>query len=972
MIILRKVLAVLACFGLIWMSLIMASPEQGASDLSKYHAAQNTAVSVPYIADAVSITVGANDFIPIQQCDLFAAEMSCEFGSSTLSVGRGSVFSVPFNIPKDGQYQFSVEYYITNQSTQDFLFSFSINGEEIEKRAAFHSLWKDKGERYATDSFGNDLFPSSERVFQWQKQSISKLKTNHAVVCDLGHGKNLLEITVIQGEALIGSITVRELSTQGDYKDYAASLPGDISLGKDSIIIEAERFDYKSRASIRGNKTRNPSSCPYDYRYTTINSLSAETWDKPGDFVTYTFEINNPGIYYIAIKYAHNDSDKKKSPVYRNIYIDDQIPFDGFYDYSFPYTGGSFDNHYLAQENDKIPFYFNKGTHSIKLEASAAALDSVYGHMYQILQEMREFYLDVKMIRGNSSDFNRNWQIENFIPDVRERLASFADRIDEEYLSLCSVLNTNKAAIGSPLKVTVSDIRKILTKRGGLDGFVSNIERFSEMLDNLSSFLTALVRQPLEVDRIYIHSAEEPLPKANKNFLQKLIEQLRQLFYSFFHKSDESATLQAHTLNVWTIRSGAQLEKMRELIAQSFTPQTGIEVHISSVLDEQKIIIAISSGETPDVVCGGLLSRAYDLSLRGAVKDLKEYSDFAEVAARFNPEMFVPFMHDGGCYALPEASNFWLMYYRTDILDKLGLSIPKTWNDVIDMLPVLYDNGMNFNTLLANTASLKPLVSMTPYLFQHGAELYTEDGSKVNFMTPQFSEAFVSMTELYTKYSVSHTIGSFFVNFRDGKCPIGIGDLSTYLLIRTAAPELDGSWTIGPSLGVEQEDGTLIYDQPLTASGCYIMKNTALPNEAWEFIKWWMQTETQMDFAMDLMLSYGYEFSWSSANMEALKRSPLFSDELLEVALDQSRHEKEIPLHPAHMLVERALSDAWQSAVFQGVDPLVALNDASIIANRDMARKLKEFGYMDSEGKMIRPYMPASAEQLLTPSQTQP
>ena len=39
-------------------------------------------------------------------------------------------------------------------------------------------------------------------------------------------------------------------------------------------------------------------------------------------------------------------------------------------------------------------------------------------------------------------------------------------------------------------------------------------------------------------------------------------------------------------------------------------------------------------------------------------------------------------MYQGGVYGLPEQENFMMLFYRKDILDELGLTIPNTWDDV--------------------------------------------------------------------------------------------------------------------------------------------------------------------------------------------------------------------------------------------------------------------------------------------------
>lgn len=45
---------------------------------------------------------------------------------------------------------------------------------------------------------------------------------------------------------------------------------------------------------------------------------------------------------------------------------------------------------------------------------------------------------------------------------------------------------------------------------------------------------------------------------------------------------------------------------------------------------------------------------------------------------------------------MPETMNFWVLFYRSDVLEKMNIGIPQTMEDVIDMLPTLQMRGLNF------------------------------------------------------------------------------------------------------------------------------------------------------------------------------------------------------------------------------------------------------------------------------------
>ena len=76
-----------------------------------------------------------------------------------------------------------------------------------------------------------------------------------------------------------------------------------------------------------------------------------------------------------------------------------------------------------------------------------------------------------------------------------------------------------------------------------------------------------------------------------------------------------------------------------------------------------------------------------------------------------------PYTFEGNVYALPDTLGFCMLYYRADILHDLGLDVPKTWDDVRALLPVLQANGMSFGMPAnANTTITGQVTAKTTYL----------------------------------------------------------------------------------------------------------------------------------------------------------------------------------------------------------------------------------------------------------------
>ena len=129
-------------------------------------------------------------------------------------------------------------------------------------------------------------------------------------------------------------------------------------------------------------------------------------------------------------------------------------------------------------------------------------------------------------------------------------------------------------------------------------------------------------------------------------------------------------------------------------------------------------------------------------------------------------------------------------------MEKLGLDVPDTWDDVINILPVLNRYGMSFYLPLSSMASSKSFDATAPFIFQYGGRLYSDDGFSAAIDDEKTIAALTLMTDFYRQYGVPHQVPSFFNSFRQQTIPIGIADFGTYLQLINAAAEIRGLWDI--------------------------------------------------------------------------------------------------------------------------------------------------------------------------------
>jgi ABC-type glycerol-3-phosphate transport system substrate-binding protein len=313
-------------------------------------------------------------------------------------------------------------------------------------------------------------------------------------------------------------------------------------------------------------------------------------------------------------------------------------------------------------------------------------------------------------------------------------------------------------------------------------------------------------------------------------------------------------------------------------------------------------------------------------------------------------------------YAIPETQDFWVTFYRRDIMESLGIPIPETWDEVIEILPELQRFGMNYNTPLSGSSGNRGYLVTAPYLYNHGAPLYTNNGFATGLGTDEAIEAVQFMAESFTIYGMPLETASFYDSFRYGSIPIGVSNYPTYLQLMTAAPELNGRWGLTLYPATVLEDGTELRYATGSAQASIMFANTEQPDNAWTFMKWWMSTETQIDFQEQLILNYGMEYLWNSANVEAFAASPI-PEEHKEVILEQWEWLQEPVRLPGSYMQERELSNAWNKIVFDGVNPRVAIDTAVVTINREITRKMEEFGYLQN-GEVVREFKVPTIETI--------
>jgi len=101
-------------------------------------------------------------------------------------------------------------------------------------------------------------------------------------------------------------------------------------------------------------------------------------------------------------------------------------------------------------------------------------------------------------------------------------------------------------------------------------------------------------------------------------------------------------------------------------------------VKFSIMPQEGKLVLANAADIQPDVALGVSTGVPYELAIRNALYDLRSFPDFDSYIRRFSPGSLLGYIINDSVYAIPETQDFWVTYFRRDILESLGLPVPQT------------------------------------------------------------------------------------------------------------------------------------------------------------------------------------------------------------------------------------------------------------------------------------------------------
>lgn len=887
--------------------------------------------------------IEASDYVRVEDMEVEVYKDYEGMEGISIRTDESGLIEYEVDIKTSGFYDISLLYYPIEGKNAAIQRSFFIDGELPYSQLAlveFSRIWVNEIDKWEKDNQGNDLKPRQVEKPNWITSYLydSEGYETSELSVYLTEGLHTITMVSLREPMLLRKITLNNSAGVQDY--LAVKSDWDDTGIKDTVgqlvEIQAENADRKSSQMLYPVQDgTSPAVTPYDAKELRNNAIGGNSWRLVGQWVEWDFLVNESGYYYITLHSKQNFV--KGIYVSRKITIDGVVPFEELNSYPFKYDQGWRFDELSDSQGNQYKFYLEAGNHTLRMQSVLGDFSSIVSDVQDSVRELNAIYRKVIRITGIAPDAYRDYQIEASIPGLEDELTVVRDQLDD-------VIKRLRIAAGrSSDKETV-----LITMRDQLTELIKDVERFTKVLGsykiNMSAcgnWITQVIEQPLQLDAIYIHSPGEELPKVNDSFIDKVVHEIKKLYYSFIIDYNQVGNVAEEgqdttTIKLWVGLGRDQANVIKSLIDEKFTKNTNISVNVMLV-DMNTLLQATLAGQGPDVAIQVNNDLPMNYGLRNAVADLSQFEDLVEVKERFNASAMVPFEFEGQTYGLPETQTFQMMFYRKDILKELNLKLPKTWAEMKIALSVLTKNQMDLGMLPSEQ-------TFALFLYQNGGEYYNHNASRSALDSDHAVNAFKEYCEFYTDYKLDKET-SVEQRFRTGEAPIIIADYTVYNNLQVSAPDIKGLWGFAPVPGVELEDGTILNTVSSSGQACVMLEASEKKDEAWEFMKWWTSAETQTQYGKEMESLMGAAARIATANREAFTNLPWPVTDY-EALMEQFKNVKGIPQVPGGYFSWRNVNNAFYKVTTKTdtVSPREALMDYVIYINDEIDYKRAEFG----------------------------
>jgi hypothetical protein len=339
------------------------------------------------------------------------------------------------------------------------------------------------------------------KSIRWEHKDLmdSSYRYSSPLLVQLEKGEHVFEMTVSEGTYLLGNIT---LEAPEHVTEYTGS---ETAEGDALITIEAEDFYERNDSSIHATGEYESAITPLSAKETVLNTVDEDSFSDAGQTITYQFDVENAGYYYIGMNYRQ--SEKSDFPVFVDWRVDGEIPNEAFESYAVGYTTKYKTTTLADSDGNNLSVYLEPGTHTISLTISMDNLRYALEAVDEIMSGISDLSLEVTKVAGTNKDKYRDLKLTRYIPDVQDRLYGWVEElysIAEQAEGYAGVDDPDDVAAFSYLLIAAKQLETLAEEPNEL---IYRVDELSTSVNSINTqianFVDLISENNLAIDRIF-------------------------------------------------------------------------------------------------------------------------------------------------------------------------------------------------------------------------------------------------------------------------------------------------------------------------------------------------------------------------------------------------------------------------------------------------------------------------------------
>ena len=339
----------------------------------------------------------------------------------------------------------------------------------------------------------------------------------------------------------------------------------------------------------------------------------------------------------------------------------------------------------------------------------------------------------------------------------------------------------------------------------------------------------------------------------------------------------------------------------------------------------ESLITTTIVGEGPDIIH---VHHKYSVEFGelGGLYALDNFADFPQIHDRILPNVWEHVSFEGRPYGLPITMLPFILAVNKGLLAEHDLEVPRTWEDIQAMGPVLKKAGVHAFTMPAGL-NQDTAYRFLPLLYKAGGRVFNQDWSRAAFNGPAGVAALEFLVGLKADGFMPRACGAY-----------AFGENAIHWCAEKAALSIEGPWWQDIVVGDYQFDlddlQLVILPGPAQPPGPHpprtlldvvmvaITGYTPVPDEAWTVVKALFVDDPVWTVPNPSMAGLPTHKAAYGPGVE----SKFIDLDILEAA---GRNGLAWPGHPAVTEIQRYIADAVNTALTGTLSPQEALDQAA-------------------------------------------